>query len=45
VYRSGHPAELRISQCGVCLGMDQARIDVSDNDEPMQQLLTSQKNP
>ena len=48
MYRGGHLAELRISQCckqtGVCLGMDQAKIDVSGNDEPIQQLLTGQKN-
>jgi len=48
VCRGGHPAELRISQCckqtGACLSMDQAKIDVSGNDEPIQQLLTGQKN-
>lgn len=47
MYRGGHLAELRISQCckqtDAFLGMDQAKIDVSGNDEPIQQLLTGQK--
>ena len=47
MYRGGHLAELRISQCckqtGVCLGMEQAKIDVSGNDEPIQQLLTGKE--
>ena len=48
MYRGDHLAELRISQCckqtDAFLGMDQAKIDVSGNDEPIQQLLTGQKN-
>ena len=47
MYRGGHLAELRISQCckqaDAFLGMDQAKIDVIGNDEPIQQLLTGQK--